>query len=185
MNHFWIFVWPTPRLAACFLVVVGREFCPKTSSRCWRPSILSRNTLLAQSGPNQACLRPGMRLNSPYTCAHLPPCVTFRLVVVSSRGPGRSPVLPFACCVGSLLSVGRCGRCSCSPPPPPAVCPTNLATPLEQFSLWPSLPHRCLRMQRFHPSGGCFPVLTPVGPAGRGPTVHCCSLWLCENEKYA
>ena len=42
-----------------------------------------------------------------------PPCVTFRLVVVSLRGPGQSPVLPFACCVGALLSVGRCGRCSC------------------------------------------------------------------------
>ena len=41
------------------------------------------------------------------------PCVTFRLVVAPLRGPGRSPVLPFACCVGSLLSVGRCGRCSC------------------------------------------------------------------------
>ena len=42
-----------------------------------------------------------------------PPCVTFRLVVVSLRGPGQSPVLPFACCVESLLSVGRCGRYSC------------------------------------------------------------------------
>ena len=41
------------------------------------------------------------------------PCVTFRLVVVSLRGPGQSSVLPFACCVGSLLSVSRCGRCSC------------------------------------------------------------------------
>ena len=41
------------------------------------------------------------------------PCVTFRLVVVPLRGPGQSPVLPFACCVGLLLSVGRCGRCSC------------------------------------------------------------------------
>ena len=41
------------------------------------------------------------------------PCVTFRRVVVPLRGPGRSPVLPFACCVGSLLSVGRCRRCSC------------------------------------------------------------------------
>ena len=41
------------------------------------------------------------------------PCVTFRLVVAPLRGPGRSPVLPFACCVGSLRSVGRCGRCSC------------------------------------------------------------------------
>ena len=28
-------------------------------------------------------------------------------------GPGQSPALPFACCVGSLRSVGRCGRCSC------------------------------------------------------------------------
>ena len=42
-----------------------------------------------------------------------PPCVTFRRVVVSLRGPGQSPGLPFACCVGSLRSVGRCGRCSC------------------------------------------------------------------------
>ena len=42
-----------------------------------------------------------------------PPCVTFRRVAISVRGPGRSPGLPFACCVGSLLSVGRCGRCSC------------------------------------------------------------------------
>ena len=41
-----------------------------------------------------------------------PPCVTFRRVVAPLRGPGRSPVLPFACCVGSLRSVGRCGRCS-------------------------------------------------------------------------
>ena len=41
------------------------------------------------------------------------PCVTFRLVDVRLRGPGQSPVLPFACCVGSLRSVGRCGRCSC------------------------------------------------------------------------
>ena len=42
-----------------------------------------------------------------------PPCVTFRRVVVSLRGPGQSPVLPFTCCVGALRSVGRCGRCSC------------------------------------------------------------------------
>ena len=42
-----------------------------------------------------------------------PPCVTFRTVVAPLRGPGQSTVLPFACCVGSLLSVGRCGRCSC------------------------------------------------------------------------
>ena len=42
-----------------------------------------------------------------------PLCVTFRWVVISLRGPGQSPVLPFACCVGLLLSVSRCGRCSC------------------------------------------------------------------------
>ena len=41
------------------------------------------------------------------------PRVTFRWVVAPLRGPGQSPVLPFACCVGSLRSVGRCGRCSC------------------------------------------------------------------------
>ena len=40
----------------------------------------------------------------------LTPCVTFRLVVGPLRGPGRSPVLPFACCVGSLLF--------CRPPRP-------------------------------------------------------------------
>ena len=49
----------------------------------------------------------------PPCLEHLPPCVTFRLVVAPLRGPGRSPVLPFACCVRLLLSVGRCGRCSC------------------------------------------------------------------------
>ena len=38
--------------------------------------------------------------------------VTFRRVVAPLRGRGQSPVLPFACCVGSLRSVGRCGRCS-------------------------------------------------------------------------
>ena len=41
------------------------------------------------------------------------PCVTFRRVVAPLRGPGQAPGLPFACCVGSLRSVGRCGRCSC------------------------------------------------------------------------
>ena len=42
-----------------------------------------------------------------------PPRVTFRRVVAPLRGPEQSPVLPFACCVASLLSVGRGGRCSC------------------------------------------------------------------------
>ena len=42
-----------------------------------------------------------------------PPHVTFRRVVAPLQGPGQSPGLPFACCVGSLLSVGRCVWCSC------------------------------------------------------------------------
>ena len=42
-----------------------------------------------------------------------PPRVTFRLVVAPLRGPGQSPILPFAYCVRSLLSVGRCSRRSC------------------------------------------------------------------------
>ena len=43
----------------------------------------------------------------------MPPCVTFRLVVVSLQGPGQSTILPFAGCFGSLRSDGCCGRCSC------------------------------------------------------------------------
>ena len=61
-------------------------------------------------------LLPATPLNSQPTkrqCPPPPPCVTFRLVVASLRGPGQSPVLSFACCVGLLLSVGRCGRCFC------------------------------------------------------------------------
>ena len=48
----------------------------------------------------------------PWARVRYTPRVTFCRVVVSLRGPGQSPVLPFACCVGSLRSVGRCGRCS-------------------------------------------------------------------------
>ena len=43
----------------------------------------------------------------------LPRCVTLCQVALSLRGRGQSPVLPFACCVGSPRSVGRCGLCSC------------------------------------------------------------------------
>ena len=65
---------------------------------------------LQQSAPGDVWHPPAPPEGSQGT---LPPCVTFRLAVVSLQGPGQSPVLPFACCVGSLLSVGRCGRCSC------------------------------------------------------------------------
>ena len=79
-----------------------------------------------------------------------PPRVKFRRVVVPLRGPGQSPVLPFACCVGSLRSVGRCGRCSCRcrfrvrPPIRPALPPRpSGAEPLqapkapEKYFDWP------------------------------------------------
>ena len=48
----------------------------------------------------------------PQALSPPPPRVTFRPVDVPLRGPGQSPARPFACCVGSLRSVGRCGRCS-------------------------------------------------------------------------
>ena len=48
----------------------------------------------------------------PSTHRPPPPRATCRRVAVSLRGPGKSPVLPFACCVGSLRSAGRCDRCS-------------------------------------------------------------------------
>ena len=62
---------------------------------------------------------PAPRMSAPWAAGLSfhneppPPRVTFRRVVVPLRGPGQSPARPFACCVGLLLSVGRCGRCSC------------------------------------------------------------------------
>ena len=48
----------------------------------------------------------------PRTNQHNPQCANMvRRVAVSSWGPGQSPVLPFACCVGSLRS--GCGLWSC------------------------------------------------------------------------
>ena len=66
---------------------------------------------LCNTGGFAANRHPTERGGSSDCCT--PPCVTFRLVVVPLRGPGQSPILPFTYCVGSLLSVGRCGRCSC------------------------------------------------------------------------
>ena len=63
------------------------------------------------------CVHVKKALKTHNSLTHRPgsptPCVTFRRVAVSLRGPGQSPVLPSACCVGSLRCVGRCGRCSC------------------------------------------------------------------------
>ena len=44
--------------------------------------------------------------NKSHAASSAPPRVTVRRVVVSLRGPGQSPVLPFACCVGSLFLYG-------------------------------------------------------------------------------
>ena len=89
------------------------------------------------------------------------PRVTFRRVVVSLRGPGQSPVLPFACCVGSLRSVGRCGRCSSPPPdtealchPPPPPCMTSQGTAGRCRSP-PSLAVSCSALQRLRPTLPC------------------------------
>ena len=63
----------------------------------------------AQPDPRLCCKHlQGWPLPSPP-----PPCVTFHRVAVSLGGPGQSTVLPFACCVRSLRSVGRCSLCFC------------------------------------------------------------------------
>ena len=74
------------------------------------------HAVLDQVTPTSGCIEDNIENAGPPTprsSAPPPPCVTFRPVAVSLRGPGQSPGLPFACCVGSLRSVGRCGRCSC------------------------------------------------------------------------
>ena len=70
--------------------------------------------------------------------------MTFRRVVVSLRGPGRSPVLPFACCVGSLCSVGRCGRCSCRVSFPRSQSPVVGVPGL--CWMWRDVPFACQRL---------------------------------------
>ena len=64
-------------------------------------------------GPCIQCMPNGHSAGGQQEAHPPPPRVTCRPVFVSLRGPGQSPVLPFACCVGLLRSVGRCGRCSC------------------------------------------------------------------------
>ena len=75
---------------------------PRGGTRGRTDTTLRTNLLWGKFGPQTDKRKPPP-----------PPCVTFRRVVAPLRGPGQSPVLPFACCVGSLRSVGRCGRCSC------------------------------------------------------------------------
>ena len=60
----------------------------------------------AQPAPLDLDCRLGFEFTYDRNLRPPPPHVTFRRVVASLWGPGQSPVLPFACCVGSLLSVG-------------------------------------------------------------------------------
>ena len=84
---------------------------PPRMESCRRRAVKGKRTSSAKQNPHQ-CPLPHHNHNH-HSGARTPPCMTFRLVVVSLRGPGQSPVLPFACCVGSPLSTSRCGRCSC------------------------------------------------------------------------
>ena len=106
--------------------VFARQTCGRTpagSTPLQRPRVYTQQTsrlrplIITGYRPRPHYTSPSRRCQpnapTPREVALQPPRVTFRPVVVSLRGPGRSPVLPFACCVGSLRSVGRCGRCSC------------------------------------------------------------------------
>ena len=59
-----------------------------------------RSTVTATQGHGRANGPPWTAKGS---WSSVPPCVTFRRVAVSLRGPGQSPVLPFACCVGCCV----------------------------------------------------------------------------------
>ena len=88
--------------------------CKSRRLRCMTISDSARAPMEAKAGREGDCSAGGgggRWDGSPFL--QPPPCVRFRRVVVSLRGPGQSAVLPFGCCVGSLRSVGRCGRCSC------------------------------------------------------------------------
>ena len=110
------------------------------------------------------------------------PCVTFRLVVAPLRGPGRSPVLPFACCVGSLLSVGRCGRCSCwcvwweAPPPPPQPTPSDISL-TASASFNGILPPTALAGQGWQPVWACH------GPPKLPKSLECGPFWNQNSVK--
>ena len=88
---------------------------------------------------------------------HSPTRVTFRRVAVSLRGPGQSPILPFACCVGwPPLLLPRSPAQALSRPPIPSCSPCNyhsqtslnrlvpLTRPISAVTpLPPPLPHHC------------------------------------------
>ena len=53
-----------------------------------------------QTAPPPPAWHGSARARAHPLCPPPPPRVTFRWVAVSLRGPGQSPVRPFACCVG-------------------------------------------------------------------------------------
>ena len=97
-----------------------RRACPVLGGCPHQPPPRSRNcvhlcAVVSCPRPLQPCpaALPPHWLRCTERTALPPPRVTLRPVVVFLRGPGQSPALPFACCVGSLRCDGRCGRCSC------------------------------------------------------------------------
>ena len=76
--------------------------------RCLRPEfiIIDRWACRLSPFPDPPPKVLGGSVDPPPSCDIPSGCCFF-------TGPGQSPVLSFACCVESLLSVGRCGRCSC------------------------------------------------------------------------
>ena len=98
---------PCPRAASAFLLTTPQPLRRRTSLTS-APQPVPQSCALS---PCTLCVWNGGG-GGGCPVAGAPPRVTFRRVVAPLRGPGQSPALPFACCVGSLRSVGRCGRCS-------------------------------------------------------------------------
>ena len=106
----------------------GVEKNLNVSVLAWEAHTYSLSLSVARALARSLAIAPSPYPSSPTSP---PPPLTFCWVAISSRGPGQSPVLPFACCVGSLRSVGHCGLCSCwcrfrvsenDPLPPPSLC---------------------------------------------------------------
>ena len=77
---------------------------------CWSPSLKWGRRAVPEQGRFRGLGRghtPSVGAEPPLRIAVSmpPPYVTFRPIAVSLRAPGQSPVLPFACCVGSLRFV--------------------------------------------------------------------------------
>ena len=80
--------------SSCHMSMLADYRSPSVYCRSMSPE----HSVILRRGPSQI----------PFVRA---PCVTFRRAAVSLWSAGQSPVLPFACCVGSLRSDGRCILC--------------------------------------------------------------------------